>query len=189
VPWLGDAERVLAEIEEFLTGVRPTERTSRVLATVLFTDIVGSTELAAQIGDARWRELLNRHHTIVRRELAAHRGVEVDTAGDGFFARFDGPARAIRCATAIVNAVRNELELELRSGIHTGECEIADGKLAGIAVHTGARVASVAAANEVLVSATVKALVAGSGIQFESRGVPRLKGIPGPLELFRVLEA
>lgn len=188
LPWFGDSDRVIAEIEEFLTGVRPTERTSRVLTTVLFTDIVRSTELAAEIGDVAWREVLGRHHAIVRKELLSHRGVEVGTAGDGFLARFDGPARAIRCATAIVNAVQNQLGLELRAGIHTGECEIVDGEVAGIAVHTGARVASVAGAHEVLVSATVKALVAGSGIQFESRGATTLKGIPGSWELFRVLE-
>jgi len=186
LPWFGDSNAVLEEIEEFLTGVRPTERSSRVLATILFTDIVGSTEVAAQIGDRGWREILASHHAIVRQELIRHRGVEVDTAGDGFLARFDGPARAIRCATAIVAAVRDQLGLELRSGIHTGECEVVDGKLAGIAVHTGARVASVAHANEVLVSATVKALVAGSGLEFESRGSTTLKGIPGEWELFRV---
>jgi class 3 adenylate cyclase len=186
LPWFGDSDAVLAEIEEFLTGVRPTERASRVLTTVLFTDIVRSTDLAVQMGDLEWRELLGRHHAIVRQELVRHRGVEVDTAGDGFLARFDGPARAIRCATAIVQGVRDQLGLELRSGIHTGECEVVDGKLAGIAVHTGARVASVAGANEVLVSGTVKALVAGSGIEFESRGSTTLKGIPGQWELFRV---
>lgn len=186
LPWFGDSDAVLAEIEEFLTGVRPTERASRVLTTVLFTDIVRSTDLAVQMGDLEWRELLGRHHAIVRHELVRHRGVEVDTAGDGFLARFDGPARAIRCATAIVQGVRDQLGLELRSGIHTGECEVVDGKLAGIAVHTGARVASVAGANEVLVSGTVKALVAGSGIEFESRGSTTLKGIPGQWELFRV---
>jgi len=189
VPWLGDSDRVLVEIEEFLTGVRPTDRTSRILATVLFTDIVGSTELAAQIGDERWRDLLGRHHAIVRNELARYRGIEVDTAGDGFLARFDGPARAIRCASAIIDGVRRELDLELRSGVHTGECDIADGKLAGIAVHTGARVAATAKPGEVLVSGTVKALVAGSGIRFESRGATALKGIPGRWELFSVLES
>jgi class 3 adenylate cyclase len=188
VPWLGDSERVLAEIEEFVTGVRPADQTSRVLSTIVFTDIVGSTEIATQVGDVRWRELLERHHAVVRAELARHRGVEVDTAGDGFFARFDGPARAIRCAAAILNSVRAEVGLELRAGIHTGECEIVGEKLAGIAVHTGARVAAAAKPGEVLVSSTVKALVAGSGIDFEDRGATQLKGIDESWRLFRLVD-
>ena len=188
LPWLGDADRVLVEIEEFLTGVRPTERTSRVLSTILFTDIVGSTETATQVGDVRWRGLLERHHAVVREELARHRGVELDTAGDGFFARFDGPARAIRCAAAILRSVRADVGLDLRAGIHTGECEIVGDKLAGIAVHTGARVAAAARPGEVLVSSTVKALVAGSGIRFEDRGITQLKGIDESWQLFRLVD-
>jgi class 3 adenylate cyclase len=152
---------------------------------VLFTDIVGSSEKAASLGDRAWRELLERHHALVRRQLARFRGVEVDTAGDGFFASFDGPARAIRCARAIVESVP-ELGLEVRAGLHTGECELANGKVAGIAVHTGARVASLAQSREVLVSSTVKDLVAGSEIHFEDRGSHELKGIPGEWRLFAV---
>ena len=157
----------------------------RVLSTVLFTDIVDSSVLLAEVGDRAWRELLERHHGLVRRELQRHRGVEVDTAGDGFFASFDGPARAIRCAAAIVDGLA-ELGLEVRAGLHTGECEVVDGKVAGIAVHTGARVASQAAAGEVLVSSTVKDLVAGSGIAFSERGAHELKGVPGEWQLYAV---
>lgn len=189
LPWLGDSDRVLDEIEEFLTGVRPAEATTRVLSTVLFTDIVGSTETATRLGDVRWRELLERHHGVVRRELARYRGIELDTAGDGFFARFDGPARAIRCAEAIVSGVREEVGLDLRAGVHTGECEIVGEKLAGVAVHTGARVAAAAQAGEVLVSSTVKALVAGSGIEFEDRGRSHLKGIDESWQLFRLRQS
>jgi len=159
----------------------------RVLATVLFTDIVGSSERAAALGDRGWRDVLQQHHELVRQQLMRHRGVEVDTAGDGFFASFDGPARAIRCASAITESVR-ELGLDVRAGLHTGECELVDGKVAGIAVHTGARVASQAGAGEVLVSSTVKDLVAGSGIQFEDRGTAELKGIPGEWRLFAVAQ-
>jgi len=155
----------------------------RVLATVLFTDIVGSTELAARLGDSAWRELLQRHHTIVRRELARYQGRELDTAGDGFFAAFDGPARAVFAASAIRDALR-DLELEIRAGVHTGECEVSDGKVAGIAVSIGARVAALAAPGEVLVSSTVKDLVAGSELRFESRGEHHLKGVPQPWHLF-----
>jgi Adenylate cyclase, family 3 (some proteins contain HAMP domain) len=141
-----------------------------VLATVLFTDIVGSTERATELGDRRWREVLEQHHALVRSELARARGREVDTAGDGFFAAFDGPARAVRCAKSIVDGVQG-LGIAVRSGLHTGECELLDGKVAGIAVHTGARVAAHAGPGEVLVSSTVKDLVAGSGLEFEDRGV------------------
>jgi class 3 adenylate cyclase len=158
-----------------------------VLATLLFTDIVGSTEQAARLGDASWRELLGRHHTLVRRELTRFRGEEKDTAGDGFFATFDGPARAIRCAQAVIEGVR-ELGLEVRAGVHTGECELHDTKVAGIAVSIGARVASAAAGGEVLVSQTVKDLVAGSGLGFELRGEHELKGVPGSWRLYEVAD-
>jgi len=183
LPFLGDQDAIVDEVEEFLTGVRPAPETDRVLATVLFTDIVGSTEQAASLGDRRWRELLEQHHTIVRRELHRFRGREVDTAGDGFMAAFDGPARAIRCALDIIKAVR-PLGLEIRAGIHTGECEEIGGKLGGIAVHIAARVAAAAPAGGVLVSQTVKDLVAGSGIALEDRGVHRLKGVLDPWRLF-----
>jgi pimeloyl-ACP methyl ester carboxylesterase len=157
----------------------------RVLATVLFTDIVGSSERLALLGDRAWGDLLRRHHELVRRELVRYRGTEVNTAGDGFLASFDGPARAIRCARAISEAV-HELDLQVRVGLHTGECELVDGKVAGIAVHTGARVAAEAQADEVLVSSTVKDLVAGSGITFSERPVTALKGIPGEWRLYAV---
>jgi len=152
---------------------------------VLFTDIVGSSKRATELGDRAWRELLQRHHELVRRQLTRFRGREVDTAGDGFLASFDGPARAIRCAEAIVEGVR-ALGLEVRAGLHTGECELLDGKVAGIAVHTGSRVASQAAPGEVLVSSTVKDLVAGSGLSFQDRGTHELKGVPGEWRLFAV---
>ena len=184
VPWF-DPEPTLAEIREFLTGRREASTPDRVLATVLFTDLVGSTERAAALGDRRWRDLLEQHHTAVRRELTRFDGREGDTAGDGFFATFDGPARAIRCAGAVVEAVR-PLGLEVRAGLHTGEVELLDGKAAGIAVNIGARVAAQAGAGEVLVSGTVKDLVAGSGLEFEDRGATRLKGIPGEWRLFAV---
>jgi class 3 adenylate cyclase len=178
-PWVGDnADELMAEIQEFLTGVREPAEPERVLATVLFTDIAGSTERASALGDRGWRELLERHHALVRRELARHRGREIDTAGDGFFAAFDGPARGIRCAQAIVGGVRS-LGLEVRAGLHTGECEVLGGKLGGIAVHIGARVASLAAPGEVVVSGTVRDLIAGSGIELEDRGLHRLKGVDG----------
>ena len=156
-----------------------------MLATVLFTDIVESTSKAIELGDRRWRELLDRHNALVRRELLRFRGREIDTTGDGFLATFDGPARAIRCARSIVDGV-HDLGLSIRAGLHTGECEMADGKVAGIAVHTGARVAAQALADEVLVSSTVKDLVAGSGITFTERGIRELKGIPGEWRLFAV---
>jgi class 3 adenylate cyclase len=156
-----------------------------VLTTVLFTDIVGSTERARELGDRAWRELLERHHALVRRELARFRGVERDTAGDGFFATFDGPARAIRAAQAIAAGVR-PLGIEIRAGVHTGECELHEGKVAGIAVSAGARVAAAAGPSEVLVSHTVKDLVAGSGIEFEDRGTRELKGISGEWRLYSV---
>jgi pimeloyl-ACP methyl ester carboxylesterase len=189
VPWgEGGGEDVLAEIREFLTGVREAAEPDSVLATVLFTDLVGSTERAAELGDRRWRELLGLHHERVRRELERFRGSELDTAGDGFLASFDGPVRAIRCARAVVGSVR-ELGLDVRAGVHTGQCELLDGKLSGIAVNIGARVAAKAWAGEVLVSGTVRDLVAGSGIEFEDRGTAELKGVPGEWRLFAVANA
>ena len=188
LPWVGDQDSVLGEIEEFLTGVRPTPEPDRVLATLLFTDVVGSTDRAVALGDRAWRELLERHDAVVRKELARWRGREVDTAGDGFFAAFDGPARAVRCATAIVAAVR-EIGLDLRAGIHTGECERVGEDLRGVAVHTAARVAALAGPGEVLVSSTVKDLVAGSGLAFADHGLATLKGIPGHWQLYAVADS
>lgn len=185
VPWLSDADVIADEIEEFLTGARHSPEADRVLATVLFTDIVGATESAAKLGDRRWHDLLDGHHALVRRELLRFRGREIDTAGDGFFATFDGPARAVRCACAISDAVRS-LGIEIRAGLHTGECEVMDDKVGGIAVHIGARIAAHAEAGEVLVSNTVKDLVAGSGLSFRDRGAQTLKGVPGDWRLFAV---
>jgi len=185
VPWI-DADQVVDEIEEFLTGARPAPESDRVLATVLFTDIVGSTQRAVELGDRRWRDLLEAHNEAVRIQLGRFRGQEVDTAGDGFLATFDGPARAIRAAHAIQESVRR-LGIELRAGLHTGECELADGKVRGIAVHTGARVAALAGPGEVLVSSTVRDLVAGSGIAFEERGEHELKGVPGTWRLYEAI--
>jgi class 3 adenylate cyclase len=179
----GEIERFLSAVWE--SGGWEEAEPDRVLATILFTDIVGSSERAAELGDRAWRELLERHHELVRRQLVRFRGREADTAGDGFFASFDGPARAIRCACAIVESIA-ELGLEVRAGLHTGECELVDGKVAGIAVHTGARVASHAQPDEVLVSSTVKDLVAGSGLTFDDRGAHELKGIPGEWRLYAV---
>ena len=176
---------IIDEIQEFLTGVREPEQSERVLATVLFTDIVGSTERATELGDRRWRDLLQRHHELIRHELARFRGREIDTAGDGFLAAFDGPARAIRCAEAAVDAARG-IGLDIRAGLHTGECEVLGDKLSGIAVHIGSRVAGQAAAGEVLVSQTVRDLVAGSGIVLDDRGAVSLKGVPGDWRLFAV---
>jgi class 3 adenylate cyclase len=181
----GDTEVMLGEIEEFLTGVRPAAEFDRVLATVLFTDIVDSTERAAVLGDRAWRALLDTHNGIVRRELSRHRGQEIRSAGDGFLATFDGPARAIRCASAIRDEVR-ALGIEIRAGLHTGECELMGDDVGGLAVHIGARVAAEADAGDVLVSSTVKDLVAGSGIEFADRGARALKGIPGEWRLFAV---
>jgi pimeloyl-ACP methyl ester carboxylesterase/class 3 adenylate cyclase len=188
LPWVGDSEGVIREIQNFLTGIWEAggwaePEPERVVSTVLFTDIVDSTAHAARLGDHAWRELLQAHHAVVRKHLARFRGQELDTAGDGFFASFDGPARAIRCAAALTEALR-ELGLEIRAGLHTGECEIVDGKIAGIAVHIGARVAHEAKPGEVLVSSTVKDLVAGSGLEFRERGVAQLGGVPGEWHLF-----
>jgi class 3 adenylate cyclase len=185
IPWI-DADQIIDEVEEFLTGVRRGPTPDRVLATVLVTDIVGSSERAAELGDRNWRDLLEAHHALVRKELARWRGQEVDTAGDGFLATFDGPARAIRCACAIRDGL-HALTLEIRVGLHTGECEVIGGKVGGIAVHTGARVATQASPGEVLVSGTVRDLIAGSGIELEDRGVHVLKGIPGTWPLLAVV--
>jgi class 3 adenylate cyclase len=187
IPVVFDRAPIHAEIERFVEEVRHgvPEEPDRVLATVLFTDIVGSTAKAAELGDREWRKLLAEHHDRVRRELARFRGQEIDTAGDGFFATFDGPARAIRCACAVTESVR-ELGIEIRAGLHTGECELVDGKVGGIAVHIGARVAAQAAAGEVLVSSTVKDLVAGSGLAFVDRGSAEMKGVPGEWRLYAV---
>ena len=185
--WIGDSESIAAAIEEFVTGGRRASSGTRVLATVLFTDVVGSTELAASAGDDEWRAILGRHHRIVRRELERFDGREIDTAGDGFLAAFDGPAQAIRCGQACIAALADELDLAIRAGVHTGEAELAaDGRLAGLAVHIGARVAASARPGEVLASGTVKELVVGSGLEFEDRGTHELKGVPGEWRLFAV---
>jgi class 3 adenylate cyclase len=183
----GDADAILGEVEEFLTGTRAAEIVDRILATVMFTDIVESTRKAAALGDRRWRDLLARHDTLMRRELERHRGREVKTLGDGFLATFDGPARAIRCACSARDAMRG-LGVEVRAGLHTGECELIGEDLGGIAVNIGARVGSVAGPGEVLVSRTVTDLVAGSGIEFTDRGVHSLKGVPGEWQLYAVKE-
>jgi len=181
--WVGDQDSVLDEVQEFLTGVRPIAEFDRVLATVLFTDIVGSTETAARLGDRAWRALLDSHHAMVRKELVRFRGEEVNTAGDGFLATFDGPARAIRCALAIHDGAQ-ELGLAMRAGLHTGEIERSAGQVGGIAVHIGARVAATAGAGETIVSSTVKDIVTGSGIAFADRGMHSLKGVPGEWRLY-----
>lgn len=188
--WWVDSDQIVAELRPFLEelwrgGEWDAVEPDRVLATVLFTDIVGSTARLAELGDRRWREILGEHHRLVRRQLARFNGREIDTAGDGFFAAFDGPARAIRCATAITAGV-SDMGLEVRAGLHTGECEVLEGKVGGIAVHIGARVAAQAGPGEVLVSGTVRDLVAGSGIAFEERGVAELRGVPGTWHLYAV---
>jgi class 3 adenylate cyclase len=185
LPYLGDADAVVDEIQEFLTGARGASGSGRSLATVLFTDIVGSTDTARRLGDRRWRYLLEDHHARVRRCLERFRGVEVDTAGDGFFATFDGPGRAIRCACAIRDAVA-DLGIEVRAGLHTGEVEHKGPAVSGLAVHVGARVAALASASEVLVTSTVQMLVLGSGIGFADRGTHALKGVPDRWHLFAV---
>ncbi len=188
--WWVNSEELVDQIVPFLDGIWERgewdmAESERVLATVLFTDIVGSTARLAEVGDRSWRDLINKHHALVRRHLVRFSGKEMDTAGDGFFARFDGPARAIRCACAIASGIR-ELGLEVRQGLHTGECEVVDGKVGGIAVHIGARVAQEAQPGEVLVSSTVRDLVAGSGISFSERTAVQLKGIPGDWRLYSV---
>jgi class 3 adenylate cyclase len=186
-PFVGDADAILDEVEEFVTGERASAQRDRVLATVLFTDIVGSTQRAAKLGDRAWRDLLQRHHTSIRRELQRYRGEEVDTAGDGFLATFDGPARAVRCAQSIGEALRS-LDLEIRCGLHTGEVERSAGEVRGLAVHIAARVMAAAGPGEILVSSTVRDLVAGSGLSFQDRGIRPLKGVPGKWRLFAVSE-
>ena len=183
----GDVEAMLGPVQEFLTGRRVFLEPERLLATVLFTDIVGATTLTERLGDSGWRELLQRHHSLVRRELKFFRGREIDTAGDGFFASFEGPARGVRCALAIRDTLRS-IGLEIRAGLHTGECEWSGEKLAGIAVHIGARVAGLAEAGEVLVTRTVKDLVAGSGLAFADRGVHDLKGVRDRWQIFQAEE-
>jgi pimeloyl-ACP methyl ester carboxylesterase len=187
-PWVGDAEAILGEIEEFLTGARRENEADldRVLATILFTDIVGSTARAVELGDRAWKDVLNQHHTLVREQLQRHRGREINTSGDGFVAAFDGPARAVRCGQAIAGAVK-KLGLHIRAGVHTGECQVMGEDLGGIAVHIGARIGALAAADEVLVSGTVKDLVAGSGLRFEARGNHILKGVPGDWPLLAAI--
>ncbi len=185
LPWVGDQDAVLDEVEEFLTGVRRGPEPDRVLATVMFVDVVGSTERAAALGDRRWRDLLESYYAVARSELRRYRGRELDTAGDGIFAVFDGPARAVRSGTSIRDAVRS-LGLEVRVGLHTGEVEMMGEGARGIAVHIGARVAAHANPGEVLVSSTVRDLVAGSGLSFEDRGARGLKGVPGEWRLFAV---
>jgi class 3 adenylate cyclase len=184
-PWIGDSDAVIEEIREFLTGVRVPAEPDRVLATVMFTDVVASTERAASLGDRRWTDLLDAHDAAVRHQLAAFRGREVKAMGDGFLATFDGPARAIRAACAIRDAA-SELQVEVRVGLHTGEIEVRGEDIGGVAVHIGQRVANLARPSEVLVSSTVKDLVAGSGLEFDDRGVHELKGVPGEWRLFAV---
>lgn len=185
-PWVGPQEAILDEVERFVVSLGEVEaELERSLATVLFTDVAGSTAKAAELGDRRWKELLEEHHRRVRGQIARFRGVEVDTAGDGFFATFDGPARAVRCARSIVDTVAL-LGVEVRVGVHTGEVEVIDGKAGGMAVVIGARVGSLAGPSEVLVSQTVKDLVAGSGLTFDDAGEHELKGVPDRWRLYRV---
>lgn len=186
-PYLGDQDAILDEIEEFLTGVRPVHAPDRALATVLFTDIVSSTERAAALGDDAWTRMLDRHDDLVVREVERHRGRRINTTGDGMLATFDGPARAVRCAQAIREAVRS-LGIEVRAGLHTGEIELRGADIGGIAVHIGQRVSTLAGPSEVLASSTVKDLVAGSGIRFTDRGSHVLKGVPDQWRVFAVAE-
>ena len=185
LPFVGDADAIVDEVERFVTGRRPIRETDKVLATILFTDIVASTKRQAELGDRGWKQLVERHHAIVRDLLKQYRGEEQDTAGDGFYVRFDGPARAIRCAKDIVETVR-PLGIEIRAGLHTGECEIVDGKCSGLSVSIGARVMANAGPSEVLVSRTVKDLTAGSGLTFQDAGEHELKGVPDRWHLYRV---
>jgi class 3 adenylate cyclase len=184
-PWVGDANALIGEVEEFLTGARHETEADRVLATVMFTDIVGSTQLAASLGDRHWGDLLESYLACARTEITRFRGREIDTAGDGFFAAFDGPARGVRCAMAIRAATRS-LGLTMRAGLHAGECQTIGDKIGGIAVHMGSRIASLAGSGEIMVSSTVKDLVAGSGLRFRERGSHELKGVPGQWQLYSV---
>jgi class 3 adenylate cyclase len=186
LPFGTDVDAILDEIEVFLTGERHSAEPDRILATILFTDIVGSTKQAAELGDRRWRDLLESFYGVVRRELPRFRGVEVSTAGDGVLATFDGPARGVRCARSIADGVR-ALGIEIRTGLHTGECEVIDMNVGGIAVHTASRVATLAQPGEVLVTHTVRDLVAGSGLGFEPRGTHTLRGVPGEWPLFAAI--
>jgi len=181
--WVSHQDEIIGEVQEFLTGARTSVESDRFLATALFTDIVNGTNKAAEIGDQRWRDLIERHHALVRKELARHRGVEQDTAGDGFYATFDGPGRAVRCALAVRDSLR-ALDVEIRAGAHAGECERIAGKVGGIATIIGARIRELASPGEVLVSATVRDLTVGSELRFEDRGTHRLKGVPGEWRVF-----
>jgi class 3 adenylate cyclase len=185
-PWIGDVDAIVGEVEAFLTGERHRPSPDRILSTVLFTDIVGSTQRLAEVGDARWAGLLTQHDDLARREIERHRGRYIDSTGDGLLATFDGPARAVRCAQAL-GAALGELGLDIRAGCHTGEIELADDHIRGLAVHIGARVGALARAGEVLVSSTVKDLTAGSGLHFEDTGEHELKGVPDRWHLYRVL--
>jgi len=183
LPWVGEQDALVDEVAAFVTGERPTREPDRVLVTLLFTDLVGSTRRVAELGDRSWRELLERHNEVVRRVLARRGGREVDRAGDGFLATFDGPARAVRAGLEIVSELA-ALGLDVRVGVHTGEVERSGDEIAGIAVHVGARVGALGGAGEVLVTNTVKDLTAGSGIGYEPRGTRELRGVPGDWELF-----
>jgi class 3 adenylate cyclase len=185
LPYVGDSDTIVAEIEEFLTGMRHVD-TARVLATILFCDIVHSTDMVSELGDRRWRDVLDSYYAMIRRQLDRFAGREIKTIGDGLLATFDGPARAIRCAADLADSVAS-IGLEVRAGLHTGELEVMDGDLGGLAVHIGARGMACAGPGEVLVSSTVKDLVAGSGIEFEDRGMHALKGVPGEWRLFSVV--
>jgi class 3 adenylate cyclase len=178
--------RTMAAVRDFIAGLRRREEPDRILATLLFTDIVGSTATQAELGDRGWKDLVQRHNAVVRDRLERYRGIEQDSAGDGFYARFDGPARAVRCAVDMVRSL-DAIGLKIRAGIHTGECELVDGKCSGLSVSIGARVASKAGPSEVLVSQTVKDLVAGSGLAFENAGEHELKGVPDSWRLYRVV--
>lgn len=185
LPWLVGSEHILQSIQEFLTGSRPRAAGNRVLSTIMFTDIVGSTQIAATRGDSEWNNLRETHNSLTRQELAAFNGTEVNTTGDGFVIAFDGPARAVSCAKAIREAVAS-IGLDLYTGIHTGECELVDGQYAGLAMHIAARVAALSPPGEIIVSRTVKDLVAGSGLSFEDFGIHTLKGVPDNWQLYRV---
>ena len=184
-PWFAGNDRIVAEVEEFLTGTRSAVANDRVLATLLFSDIVRSTERAAELGDRRWHEVMQNYYSLVRRHIERFRGIEVGTEGDGVLARFDGPARAVSCACTIRDGVQG-LGLDIRAGLHTGEIELRDDDLTGLAVNIGARVVALAAAGEVLVSRTVKDLVVGSGLEFSDRGTHQFKGVPDVWQLYAV---